>query len=99
MADKTYVVKATRYGWLKNREIVEKAAMEGRTIPPIVVYLKAGDNVKLDPSSEATKRALDSGAIEEPGASEKRQKEELQRQMDALQAQQDALAAQAKSAS
>lgn len=93
MADKTYIVKVTRYGYLKNREIVEKAAMEGRTIPPIVVYRAAGETVKLDPDSEATKRALKSGAIEEPGASEQREQEALQRQMDALQAQQDALRA------
>lgn len=96
MAEKTYTVRATRYGHLKNREIVEKAAMEGRIIAPVVDYLSQGEEVKLDPSADATKRALKVGAIEEPGASQERQKAELQAQIDQLNAQQKAIEDQRK---
>lgn len=94
MADKTYVVKATAFGHMLNREAVEKAAMEGRTVPPLVKYLAAGETVKLDPSSDTTQRALKIGVIEEPGESDKRRALELQSEMDALKARQDALTAQ-----
>jgi hypothetical protein len=94
MPEKAYKVLATAYGNMRNRDVVEKAAMEGRTVPPLVEYLKAGDTVKLDPSAESTKRALKAGSIEEPGASEARQAESLQAQLDALNAQQAALRAQ-----
>lgn len=97
MALKDYKVLATAFGNMRNRDMVEKAAMEGRTIPPLVEYIPKGETVKLDPSSEATKRALKSGAIEVPGASEERQAADLQAQLDALKTQQDALAAQKKS--
>jgi hypothetical protein len=96
MAEKTYTVMATAFGHMLNREVVDKAAMEGRIVPPLVKYLTAGDDIKLDPSSDATKRALESGALEEPGASDQRRAEQLQSEMDALKARQAALAAQIK---
>lgn len=99
MALKTYTVLVTRLGVLRNREAVESAAMEGRVIQPLVDYVEKGKSVKLDPASDATKRALDRGSIEEPGAADKRRAEELKAEMDALKVRQDALAAQAKAAS
>ena len=98
MALEDYTVLATVFGNMVNRDLVEKAAMEGRTVPPLVAYVPAGQSVKLDPTSETTKRALKAGAIEEPGASTKREQDKLKAQMDALEAQQAALAAQAKTA-
>ena len=96
MAEKTYVVNVTRFGHVRNRAAVEKAAMEGRVVPPMVDYLAQGQEVKLDPDADATKRALESGAIEEPGASEKRREQELQAELDRIKAQQKALEDQRK---
>lgn len=96
---KTYVVLVSRFGCVRNREAVDTAAMEGRVIQPIVDYVAKGEQVKLDPSADATKRALSRGTIEEPGAADKRRADELKVEMDALKARQDALAAQAKAAS
>jgi hypothetical protein len=96
MAEKTYVVRVSRLGNMLNRSAVDKAAMEGRIIPPVVEYVPQGQEVKLDPSADATKRALSSGAIEEPGASEERRKAELQAEIDRLNEQQKAIEAQRK---
>lgn len=98
MAEKTYTVNATRFGYVVNRDAVEKGAYEGRNVPPISEYVEKGGEVKLDPDHALTKKALASGSIEEPGASAKREQEELQAKLDALKAQQDALAEQAKAA-
>lgn len=98
MALKTYTVLVSRLGVLRNREAVEAGAMEGRVIQPLVDYVEKGKSVKLDPASDATKRALDRGSIEEPGAADIRRAEELKAEMDALKVRQDALAAQMPSA-
>lgn len=96
MAEKTYIVKATVFGHVLNRDVVDKGAMEGRVIPPVVDYVKAGEEVKLDPAADSTKKALASGTIEEPGAEDKRRGEALQAEMAALKARQAELAAQSK---
>lgn len=97
MATETYTVKFTVLGNMLNREIVEKAVLEGRVIPPVVVYVPQGDNVELDPSSSHTKLLLEAGAVEKPGESAKREREALQARVDELKAEQDRLAAEQKS--
>lgn len=96
MAESTYTVKVSLLGNMRNRDVVEAAALEGRIIPPVVEYVSAGTEVKLNPTSAHTKALLASGAIEVPGESAKREQEALQARMDALKAEQDALAAQRK---
>jgi len=97
MATETYTVKITAVGNVLNRDIVEKATLEGRVIPPVVVYVPQGQNVELDPSSPNTKRLLKSGSVEKPGESAKREREALQARVDQLKAEQDRLAAEQKS--
>ncbi len=97
MAEKTYIVRATRFGHMLNRSVVEKAAEEGRIVPPVVEYLEQGAEVKLDDKHRLTERALAAGDIEEPGAAEKRREAELQAELDRIKAQQEQLEAQRKS--
>ena len=42
MALEDYTVLATVFGNMVNRDLVEKAAIEGRTVPPLVAYVPAG---------------------------------------------------------
>lgn len=90
---KTYVTKVSRFGYMRNREQVEKAALNGQIVPPITEYLPQGSRVEL--SEDHAKKLIDSGVIEEPGASQRAEMErlkareaELQRQRDELNAQQ-----------
>lgn len=99
MAEKTYTVVAGRFGYVKNRDQVEKGALEGRTVPPIAEYLERGAEVKLDSDHPYTKKALASGSIEEPGASAKREREQVEARLEELKAEQARLAEQAQSAS
>lgn len=66
MAQKTYITRATSFGHLLNREAVEKGAMEGRIIPPLVEYLPEGSEVKLDSDSPQTEKLVASGALHDP---------------------------------
>ena len=97
MTDVDYIVKVTALGNVLNRDVVEQAALEGRTVPPVVEYLAQGEKVKLNNQSPHTKSLLKAGSIEVPGESEKRESEALQARQDELKAEQDRLAAQAKS--
>jgi hypothetical protein len=91
MAEKTYITRVGSFGHLKNREVVEKAAMEGRTVPALVDYLPLGSEVKLDPSHPLTKKAHESGAIELPGESSERRKSELEQELERLKAREEQL--------
>lgn len=92
-----YVTKATQFGNVTNREQVDKAAAEGRVVAPLVEYLPEGSQVDL-PDSEQTKKLVESGVIEKPGASQKAELEDIDARRAELQRQQDALDAEAKAA-
>jgi hypothetical protein len=93
---KSYVVRVSSFGHVTNRAEVDKGAQEGRVIPPIAVYVPQGEQVSLDPSHDATKRAIELGSIEEPGASEERERAALESRLAQVKAEQDQLAQRAK---
>lgn len=86
MSETTYITRVGSFGHLRNRDAIEQAAMEGRTVPPVVDYLPQGSEVKLDSSHPVTKKAVESGAIEEPGQTADRRQAELQAEIDRLEA-------------
>lgn len=69
MAEKTYIVKSSRLGVLRNQKQVDEAALEGRNVTPISDYYEQGQEVKLDSSADRTKKLLDTGSIEEKSSS------------------------------
>ncbi len=74
---RTYVTKVSRFGYMRNRDEVERAAIGGRAaVEPIVDYLPQGSRVEL--ADDLARRLLERNIIELPGASRKAELERLE---------------------
>lgn len=91
-----YVVTVDSLDVVENAAKIREGALTGLTIPSVTSSHTKGDVIEL-PKEEAD-RHLESGALEEPGESQKREQEQLRARQAELQAQADALDAQAKAA-